>query len=290
MLSEKWKAATRFAPLPEGEESQVFSFQNENVSYVLRINSTARGFEKDALAHLRFNRSTLPIPNVVEIGRIDEAHAYCISHRVPGVTWQALPPGNSENLLTPIAEVMNAIATCDLSGLRGFGPFDALGAGSFPTWHSFLTGLADHFRHNRTAVARYVETDRIQPIVDLVEQLAVYCPEQRRLVHGDFGSNNVLTDGRKITGVIDWSEALLGDPLYDVANIFFWRTWLGCMQQLATYFESRIGDKTNLKQRLTCYQLRIGLNEVLQNSISGNPESCLWAISRCEAIAGETIC
>jgi aminoglycoside phosphotransferase (APT) family kinase protein len=39
-------------------------------------------------------------------------------------------------------------------------------------------------------------------------------------VHGDFGSNNVLADGEHITGVVDWSEAMIGDPLYDVANIF----------------------------------------------------------------------
>ncbi len=39
-------------------------------------------------------------------------------------------------------------------------------------------------------------------------------------MHGDFGSNNVLADGTVTTGVIDWGEAMFGDPRYDIANIF----------------------------------------------------------------------
>ncbi|WP_439897592.1 phosphotransferase, partial [Escherichia coli] len=61
-------------------------------------------------------------------------------------------------------------------------------------------------------------------------ELARHCPNVRALVHADFGSNNVLTDGHRITGVIDWSEAMYGDPLYDIANILFWRPWLDCME------------------------------------------------------------
>ena len=52
-------------------------------------------------------------------------------------------------------------------------------------------------------------------------KLIEYCPEEHKLVHGDFGSNNVLTDGQKITGVLDWDCALYGDPLFDVAGSFF---------------------------------------------------------------------
>src|SRR5699024_2408647 len=59
------------------------------------------------------------------------------------------------------------------------------------------------------------------------------------LVHADFGSNNVLTDNGRITAVIDWSEAMFGDSQYEVANIFFWRPWLACMEQQTRYFERR---------------------------------------------------
>jgi hygromycin-B 4-O-kinase len=117
-----------------------------------------------------------------------------------------------------------------------------------------------------------------------LQALAQHCPEIRRLVHGDFGSNNVLTDGRRIIGVIDWSEAMIGDPLYDVANVFFWRDWLVCMRQQARYFELHPESSPNLRERLLCYQLRIGLGEIYQNAMLGNTEATAWAASRCRAL------
>lgn len=40
------------------------------------------------------------------------------------------------------------------------------------------------------------------------------------LIHGDFGGSNILFDGNKITGVIDFSFAGLGDPAIDLAAVF----------------------------------------------------------------------
>jgi hygromycin-B 4-O-kinase len=94
-------------------------------------------------------------------------------------------------------------------------------------------------------------------------------------------SNNVLTDGRRITGVVDWSEASIGDPLYDVANIFFWSTWLDSMHEQAHYFETHLADVAKLSDRLLCYQLRIGLAEIYQNAIERKTDALAWSTSRC---------
>jgi len=39
-----------------------------------------------------------------------------------------------------------------------------------------------------------------------------------RLLHLDYHPLNVLTDGKRITGVIDWSNAHAGDPRADAAR------------------------------------------------------------------------
>jgi hygromycin-B 4-O-kinase len=104
-------------------------------------------------------------------------------------------------------------------------------------------------------------------------------------VHGDFGSNNVLTDGRCITGVIDWEEALIGDPLFDLAGVLFWRPWLECMEQQARFFETRCPDALGQVDRLLCYQLRIGLEEICGNAIGGDARMVTWSLARCEAVA-----
>jgi aminoglycoside 2''-phosphotransferase len=46
--------------------------------------------------------------------------------------------------------------------------------------------------------------------------LHVYEPA---IVHGDFGGSNILFDSDKITGIIDFSFAGLGDPAQDVAAV-----------------------------------------------------------------------
>jgi hygromycin-B 4-O-kinase len=99
-------------------------------------------------------------------------------------------------------------------------------------------------------------------------------------VHGDFGSNNVLSDGQSITGIIDCSEAMVGDPLYDVANIFFWRTWLNCMDQLASFFEHTVAFTEDARTLLLCYQLHIGLREFYESSTQGNHSATAWAKAR----------
>jgi ketosteroid isomerase-like protein len=42
----------------------------------------------------------------------------------------------------------------------------------------------------------------------------------RALLHGDYHPLNVLTDGERITAVLDWSNAAAGDPRSDVARTF----------------------------------------------------------------------
>jgi aminoglycoside phosphotransferase (APT) family kinase protein len=41
--------------------------------------------------------------------------------------------------------------------------------------------------------------------------------EARAICHGDFHPQNLLSDGREITAVLDWPNVLVADPAYDVA-------------------------------------------------------------------------
>jgi aminoglycoside phosphotransferase (APT) family kinase protein len=45
-------------------------------------------------------------------------------------------------------------------------------------------------------------------------------PDSPRLVHGDLHPRHVFTDGRRITAIIDWGDAMAGDPRYDRGRLF----------------------------------------------------------------------
>ena len=44
-------------------------------------------------------------------------------------------------------------------------------------------------------------------------------PQVSALLHGDPGSHNFLVDPSRLCAVIDWEDALLGDPWFDVASL-----------------------------------------------------------------------
>ena len=271
-------------PLAEGEESQAFRLQSFGVPYVVRLNATSEGFAKDALAYRKFARPDLPIPEIVSIWPA-EGCFFCVSRALPGVTLQDLLADQLPAVLRPAAMAWEAIARSDLGGLSGFGLFNSEGIGKFQSWRDFLISIADSAHYDWASVSTFVGRDTIAPLLDELLRLVPQYAEVRGLVHGDFGSNNVLADGRRITGVLDWSEAAIGDPLYDVANVLFWRTWLPCMEAQAHYFESKREDVTALRKRLVCYQLRIGLSEIWASASKGDGRVLRWAIARCRALA-----
>lgn len=259
---------TGFRRLTEGEESQVFAF-DAGGPFVLRINRDGKGFAKDRLMQLRFG-AFLPIPKVSLIAPLGDAVA-CISSRVPGVTLQDLTADETRVVAPAVAEVMDAMAACDMQGFGGAGLFDAEGKGAFGTWGSFLSEIATR---------DWQGIPDVTAALGAVQRFAETCPDHRKLVHGDFGSNNVLCDNGQITGVIDWSEAMSGDPLFDLANILFWRSWLSCMEVQASYFQQEKPPGPATAETLRIYSLRIALDTLWHAEQDKEADLADWTRSR----------
>jgi hygromycin-B 4-O-kinase len=113
------------------------------------------------------------------------------------------------------------------------------------------------------------------------------CPEERKLVHGDFGSNNVLVDGTAVTAVIDWDNAMYGDPLYDIATTHFWAPWLRCMQIADDYWQKELAEPPAFRERVQCYALHLGLIEFVGHSVPGQARMLAWLESRCRGLLDE---
>lgn len=271
-----------FRQLAEGLDSQAFGFRRGATDYVVRINRSSVGFEKDAFVHRCFASPTLPIPQILDIGRLDEDHAFCISLRARGVGVHDLDAADLLRIVAPTADVMVAISGSDLAGTTGFGPFDSTGTGSSASWKAFLTSIADPQRYDWAAASRSADMKMVEQACRVIEGLAEHCPERRCLIHGDFGSYNLLTDGRNITAVIDWDRALFGDPLYEVANLIFWHEQ--CLERLIRELEAASDDMPGWRQRSSCYQLRIGLQEVYESALGKTPVDLKWLTSRCSKL------
>jgi hygromycin-B 4-O-kinase len=264
--------------LVEGLESQAFRFDVSEGAFVIRINPSLRGFEKDLWASSALG-GHVPVPRVVTVGAPDDGLAYCISEWAPGTTLEHLPTAEVEGLTHEVANVWRAIAGTDVSSIDGFGDFGPAGDAPARSWREVLTRtLVDARRELRRArVSRLPDPTRA---IDAYERLLDRCPEERGLIHGDFGSNNVLAESGRITAVLDWDLAMVGDPLYDVANCYFWASHLACMQVQASYFERTLSQLPAYDERIACYALRIGLEEVRESVRDGDLQMAAWALDR----------
>jgi aminoglycoside phosphotransferase (APT) family kinase protein len=85
-----------------------------------------------------------------------------------------------------------------------------------------VPGPGRHFAQSRVDdLEAYLRRVRIEPepiLVDGLGWLRANLPDADRLtlLHGDYRTGNMLFDGPRISAVIDWEFAAIGDPLYDL--------------------------------------------------------------------------
>jgi fructosamine-3-kinase len=83
-----------------------------------------------------------------------------------------------------------------------------------------------------------------------------------RLLHGDPGHHNVFSDGQKITAVIDWEDALCGDPIFDVA---YWGTFVRD-EMRARFLEGYATVSplpSDFERRYWLYYLRVAISKTV---------------------------
>ena len=273
----------------EGQESQTFSFAHDNKQYVLRINPMIEGFKKDEYAYRKFLSLKIPIPKIFEYGRFNGKHAFCVSEKVQGITFEDADEATVNALLPDITELWRSISETDISHTVGYGIFSSEdGNAPFDSWNSYLLSVLDNQKCDWERVYHMVNVDSrlINVLKTAFVKFIPYCPEDRKLCQGDFGSNNILINPHtpKITAVIDWDNAKYGDPLYEIANAYFWKDWLMCMKKTSTYWEEILGSTLDYHKRIMCYQFHIGMEEIYENALNDDMTSLAWLQKRCRQL------
>ena len=266
----------------EGEESRAFAFEVGEEAYVVRVNAAAESFEMDRLIGDALCGGPIPVPVVVLVTPLDGGGFACVSRRLPGETLQALPQGGAFAYGPAVAHVLNQLASpnSSIADRLATSPLMA----QQESWPDFVAAVTRLDWTQADSGARR----SVDQWTNLVAGCVARLPQRLGLVHGDFGSNNVLVSSGAVSGVLDWSEARIGDPLYDVANILFWRSWLDCMEQQSRYFEQQESWRLVERDALGCYQLRIGLMTLHEAFAEGNSRLIAWTMRRCATIAAET--
>ena len=256
-------------PLGAGVWSKAFAFRRQDRDYVIRFGAHWDDFARDRLA-AAFASPALPIPRVVEMGEAAGGY-FAISERVYGGYIDDVDEAQMRALLPALFAAFDAARLADLSGTAGYGGWGADGNAPFPSWRAALLDVANDRPGDRIhgwrarLAASAVGSRPFDAAYRRLQELAHYALDDRHLIHSDLLHYNVLVDGDRITGVLDWGCALYGDFLYDLAWFCFWQPWYPAWQGIAFRSEylrhcAAIGlDVPRFDQRLRACQIHIGL-------------------------------
>lgn len=245
--------------LGAGMFSQAYAFDVGEKHYVVRVSECLKDFHKDAFAHAHFAFASVPIPRVIRIERLDATHYACITERCPGRTLKDKQNANDAQIVPSLFDTLDAIHLIDVSDSHGWGLADANGNGRFESWEQALLAFYNQkFQYDWDALARksFFNTKLFDAFHAEMKCLLPYCSSQRHLIHRDFGFANVMTDGKRITGVLDWAEFGYGDFLYDIAYLDFYSQDI----PYGDLWRKRADDMLNFQERMQCYMLNIGLH------------------------------
>jgi hygromycin-B 4-O-kinase len=273
----------------EGMETHAYRVAGSGRVGCLRVSRSTWGFAKDQWAHEMLG-DRVPVPRIWELGVLDDKCAFCLSEWMPGQTLQDLTTTEVERALPAVFDAWSVIASWDVENISGCGDFDAeTQLALYGTWHEALRAPALKATSWESAWTE-PRSRQLAELLDTYNALVGHCPDERRLVHGDWGSNNLLVADGRVTAVLDWENAAIGDPFYDVATRF-WTTWppvTTCMMLQTAYCDALFDDQPGYRDRARCYDLHHGLHSIDAALADGDHTFADWAFRRSLELVQQT--
>jgi aminoglycoside phosphotransferase (APT) family kinase protein len=234
----------------------------------------------DAWAGATLGRAGLPAVMVrhVDLSRAVVPFDFQVGEESPGRPLAAFND-DEPTIRLRLRELGRLVARIHLHPLDGYGLLDArpLAAGSGPprgiwdTWPEYVRRNLDAHVESCVRAGDLTGAGADAFLSALERHAGALEVPGGALLHGDLGSHNVLTDGDRLLGLIDWEDALAGDPVYDVA---FWATFQPPERHaafLAGYREVRpLPDDFPVRFRL--YFVRILLAKAVHRRRFGYPD------------------
>lgn len=230
----------RFVAAPNGTHHKVFlsnryviRFRDDNPKLLLR--------ETNFLKQLNHPL----IPKVLWAGKVNKSIAM-EENRLPGktinVVWKTLPRINQINIIKQIVQFLQYLKTQTKDYVYS--------VNTGKKYNNFSDYLTDAIKQKIIRIKKFKQTDKVlKNLLSIIEKPEIEGlfsnREKMTLVHGDLIIHNLLTDGKNLTGVLDWELALFGDSDYDLFRLFYYQECAKAYQEQGVdeIFEADYMDK-----------------------------------------------
>ncbi|OGY45175.1 MAG: hypothetical protein A2744_02785 [Candidatus Buchananbacteria bacterium RIFCSPHIGHO2_01_FULL_44_11] len=185
------------------------------------------------------------IPKILWTGKVGRS-TVMVENRLLGknlnLIWKSLPMANQRHIIKQVIQFLQYLKTQTKNYVYS--------VNTGKKYDGFLACLTDTINQKITKIKQFKQTGKI--IEDLLAIINI--PGGKRLfskkekiilVHGDLITHNLLTDGKNLTGVLDWELALFGDPDYDLFRLFYYQECAKAYQKqgIDETFEADYMDK-----------------------------------------------
>lgn len=164
--------------------------------------------EADLLAVLT-ELSTLPVPELVFVDIEAGVLAYV---KLPGAPLHQHPVAEPGRLAAPLGEFVSRLHQAPVEQMQRLVPTDS---------YALLRWRQDAERDYREIVGQLPAAGR-RMVEDFLGRPPPAEPQAVAFCHNDLGSEHLLVDveASTVTGVIDWTDAAITDPVHDLALVY----------------------------------------------------------------------
>ncbi|WP_145135554.1 phosphotransferase family protein [Paenibacillus sp. Y412MC10] len=223
MISEHLGAgAVEITPLQGGNLSRVFSFNHEGHGYVIKFSDLEGAYQSEIFVSDLLSSQGIPFPRCIGHGKTGNLE-YSILEKIEGRNLADFSAEEQRRRLPELIRILTRLNHIDLGGARGYGWIGASGDGAFPTWKDYWESVyaedqTGSFWENWYALfhTSCLEKEVFDEVYSRLTAYSHFNEPHRYFIHGDFHQWNILSDGSRITGILDCNCAY-GDFLVDLA-------------------------------------------------------------------------
>jgi aminoglycoside phosphotransferase (APT) family kinase protein len=198
----------------KGCDHKIYLIYSNEGNFVLRIPIKEKNkLISQSWAFRQWGKLKIPVPKIISVKK-----DYLIEELIEGEDMEDenLSKKIQEKILSDLGRYtkrMHSVKT------KGFGYFDKEGIGKNKTWKEFiykdfLETLEDNFKLG------VIDKDIFEKVNNyLQENKKILNIKSPRLLHADLADCNIIIKNKNISGIIDASDSISGDPYYDLGVV-----------------------------------------------------------------------
>lgn len=207
----------------QGMDSEVFfAVDNNGNEYAIKYFSRGSGNDVPAYDLLKENKIDVPVPKVFGVFAFENKQVL-ILEKIKFPLLESIPVSEMHRYIPSMIENLQKIhqVKSEIAGLINE-------SGKSRGWKEIMlakfTGEDPNFDWNNIVNRDGLDSELVlRSVENIISRIGKteFIEKPYSLLHTDFNQRNLFVDpnSNEITGIIDWGEAMFGDPIYDFARI-----------------------------------------------------------------------